>query len=114
VDGALIITNDEKDSIGKLEMAEEFKNRYPDKYLTCMQIMMSLKEKKIKYSAKFRNRGVQGCYYGVKIRDDDDIDKYFSHCRSYTLPSLFCGYAEYSTKQVSALPIISSHYSSIT
>jgi hypothetical protein len=72
IDGSLIITNDATDRVGKNQMLDEFKIKYPTKCLTVTQLMNSLREKKILYSHKFRMNGIQGCYYGVKIRETDD------------------------------------------
>jgi len=66
-----------KNRIGKNEMLEQFQIKYPKKRLTVTQLMNSLREKKL-YSHKLRMNGVQGCYYGIKFRDEEEYDDYFN------------------------------------
>lgn len=71
IDKCIIMTNNEKDRIGKNEMYDLFKEEYPKKYLTTMQLFNSLKQKNIKYQSDYRKNGIKGCYIGVKINDKD-------------------------------------------
>ena len=66
-----------KNRIGKNEMLEQFQIKYPKKRLTVTQLMNSLREKKL-YSHKLRMNGVQGCYYGIKFRDEEEYDDDFN------------------------------------
>lgn len=81
LDKSIIITNNDKDRIGKNEMYDLFKEEYPKKYLTNMQLFNSLKQKNLKYHSDYRKQGVKGCYIGVKYNlknydsDDDDEDE---------------------------------------
>ena len=70
IDGNLIITNNPDDRIGKNKMGVAFKNVFPSKHLTILQIITSLKEKGIQYNSKFRSENIQGCFVGVKIKGD--------------------------------------------
>jgi hypothetical protein len=72
VDGNLIFTTDDSDRISKKDMMTIFKHCYPDKHLTPLQLLSSLKEKKVKYSNKYRIGGIQGCYYCVKLVECDE------------------------------------------
>ena len=74
IDKCIIITNNPKDKIGKNEMYDMFKEEYPKKYLTAMQLFNSLKQKNIEYNSNCRRKGIRGCYIGVKekLMDDDD------------------------------------------
>ena len=77
IDAKLVITNDEKDKIGKETMRKLFLEMYPDRHLTTIQVMTSLKEHKIMYNTNIRSEGnVRGCYYGVKIKQECDDDDY--------------------------------------
>jgi hypothetical protein len=82
IDAKLVITNDDKDKIGKDEMRKAFLAMYPDKHLTTLQVITSLKEKKIQYNSNLRgSNNVRGCYWGVRFRgdDDDDDDEEYDH-----------------------------------
>ena len=71
IDKYLTITGKEDDRIGKDSMHKEFKLIFPDKMLTSIQLISSLKDQNITYSSKFRCDGLQGCYTGVKFKDQD-------------------------------------------
>jgi hypothetical protein len=80
IDSKLKITNNDEDKIGKDKMKNEFLAMYPDKHLTTIQVMSSLKEHKLKYNMNLRsNDKIRGCFYGVKFcdnnNDDDDDNK---------------------------------------
>jgi hypothetical protein len=72
IDKKIIITNNESDRIGKEMMRDLFKETYPNKHLNDLQILSSLKDKKIQYKKDLRANNVRGCYVGVRVRDDDD------------------------------------------
>ena len=73
IDSRLIITNKNADRVGKHAMHEAFKLMYPEKHLTPLQLLTSLKEKKIDYNSGWRVHGIQGCFYGITLREDDDM-----------------------------------------
>jgi hypothetical protein len=79
VDKNIEFTNDDK-RISKEDMHKKFLEMYPQKHLTVLQVINSLKEKKLIYNAKFRCNNIQGCFINVKFRDfiddkDDEDDK---------------------------------------
>ena len=47
---------------------------FPNKYITDRQFFIEMKQKDIKYNAKFRIDGLQGCYYGIKFKDDRNFN----------------------------------------
>jgi hypothetical protein len=75
VDKYLVITNDQKDRIGKDEMRTLFLEMYPEKHLTVQQVISSLKDKKIDYNPQYRVNNVKGVYVGVKIKGKSEKDK---------------------------------------
>jgi hypothetical protein len=76
IDGTLNKTDDEKDKIGKQEMMKLYTTMYPNKQLTLLQLQMLLKERGVKYNRQLRNGGIQGCFYGIKLKDEyEDDDK---------------------------------------
>jgi hypothetical protein len=75
IDSKLKVTNNDADKISKDTMRNEFLKMYPDKHLTTIQIMSSLKDRNIKYNTNLRSTGnIRGCYYGVKFSQQDDED----------------------------------------
>jgi hypothetical protein len=78
VDGNLVFTNNDKDRVSKQDMLNQFKQFYPDKHLSVLQLISSLKEKNVKYSNKYRINGIQGCFYCVKVVESDE-DRVFSN-----------------------------------
>jgi phage/plasmid-associated DNA primase len=76
IDACLIITNDVKDRLGKNEMQKEFQTYYPNKHLSIQQLISSLKEKNIVYQPKFRCENVQGCFTGVRLRENSDPQRH--------------------------------------
>lgn len=77
IDSKLKITNNEKDKIGKDSMKNSFLAMYPDKHISTIQVMTSLKDRGLKYNMNMRSDNkIRGCFYGVKFsdREDDDID----------------------------------------
>ena len=69
INSKLIITNNVEDRIGKIAMAEIYKNLYPNKMKTAQTLLANLKEKKIVYDGQIRTDNVRGCYVGVKLRE---------------------------------------------
>lgn len=76
VDSELTITNDDKHRIGKERMRSAFLRKYPDKHVTVLQVMTSLRDKGLIYNSKYRCDNVQGCYVGVKFKVDENDDDY--------------------------------------
>jgi hypothetical protein len=70
IDSKLIITNNEKDRIGKDKMREMYLQMYPDKHITVLQIISSLRDKRINYDKGFRHDNIRGCFIGVKAKAD--------------------------------------------
>jgi hypothetical protein len=70
IDSYIKITNEDKDRIGKLEMMRLFKIMYPQKFISPQQLLGDLKNHKIMYMSKYRCENIQGCYVGVKLRDN--------------------------------------------
>jgi hypothetical protein len=54
-------------------MSEVFKTAYPNKHLTNLQLITSLKEKKIKYDSQIRYEGIKGSFIGVVFVDNSDV-----------------------------------------
>jgi hypothetical protein len=78
VDGNLLFTNDDADRINKQDnMLNTFNTFYPDKHLSMLQLISSLKEKNVKYSSKYRCSGIQGCFYCVKLLECDEDREFY-------------------------------------
>jgi hypothetical protein len=76
IDGNIKITNDPKDKIGKNSMLGLYKAFYPTKHLTPLQLITSLKEKKLNYDSGIRaDGGIRGAFTGVTLKDDDFEDE---------------------------------------
>jgi len=83
VDSRILITGEPTDRIGKNKMHEAFSCMYPNRKLTVLQIITSLKEKKLNYDGKLRCDSIQGCFIGVKFKtinddfasDDEEVEK---------------------------------------
>lgn len=69
IDSKLTITNNPEDKIGKAEMHKAFSTANPNKHLTVLQVITSLKEKKIQYSSQVRSDNIKGSFIGVKLGD---------------------------------------------
>ena len=78
VDGNLVFTKNDKDRISKLEMLTIFKNFYPDKYLSMLQLISALKEKNVQYSCKYRSNGIQGCFHNVKLVENAEDREFYN------------------------------------
>jgi hypothetical protein len=76
IDSNLTITNEDKHRIGKEKMRTLFLKKYPDKHVTVLQVMTSLRDKGIVYNSKYRCDNVQGCYVGVQVKCDDNDEEY--------------------------------------
>ena len=74
IDSNLKITNDDNDRIGKTTMFEALKSQNPTKRISLIQLISSLKDKKIRYNAKYRCDKMQGCFVGVLFQDSLDDD----------------------------------------
>ena len=87
VDSKLVITGEQTDRIGKNKMHEAFSNMYPNRKLTVLQVITSLKEKNLTYNGQLRNKddSIQGSFFGVKFKinkpdygfasdDEEDFD----------------------------------------
>lgn len=72
IDKNLEITDNHDDRIGKNEMRDLFVKMYPNKHLSVLQLISSLKQKGINYSPKYRVDGIQGCYYSVKLTEEPE------------------------------------------
>jgi hypothetical protein len=72
LDSRFVITGKETDRIGKNQMEAYFKETYPNRHLTVLQIISSLKDRGIKYNCDWRIHNVKGCFYGLRPFDDDD------------------------------------------
>lgn len=74
IDGKLILTGNDSDRIGKEEMRVAYLNMYTGNQINNLQLLSVLKDRKIRYETKYRVHGVQGCYVGVKFRNDNDSE----------------------------------------
>jgi len=72
IDQSLILTNDEKDRIGKEEMKKLFNAQFPDKHLNIQQLISNLRDKGVKYHTKYRHNNLQGCFICVKLKDQTE------------------------------------------
>jgi hypothetical protein len=56
-------------------MYDALKSQNPNKHISLIQLISSLKDKKIRYNAKYRCDKMQGCFVGVLFQDglDEDI-----------------------------------------
>jgi hypothetical protein len=72
IDKHLKITQKHEDRIGKEEMRELFLCMFKDKHVSVLNVISALTDKGIKYSKDYRCNSLKGCFYGVKIKDDDD------------------------------------------
>lgn len=73
---SLTLTNNDDDRIHKDKMHSIFKQMYPDKNLTPVQLMSALKDSGVRYEPKFRCEGYQSCYVGIKQKSQSQNDKY--------------------------------------
>jgi hypothetical protein len=71
IDNCIEITDADKDRISKIDLFESYKGMFPNKYITERQFFIEMKQKDIKYNSKFRIDGLQGCYYGIKFKNDE-------------------------------------------
>lgn len=74
IDSKLSKTNKSEDRIGKDEMHRIFHFMYPQKHLTVLQVITSLKDKGIIYQAKLRCDRIQGCFTNIKKFDELEDD----------------------------------------
>jgi len=71
IDSKLNLTENEKDRIGKEIMREAFLRMYPDKHLTTLQVITSLRDKRLEYDGQKRCDGIRGCFTGVRFKGDE-------------------------------------------
>jgi hypothetical protein len=79
VDSKLNVTNNPSHKIGKNQMHDLFSQMYPKKFMTPLQVITSLKEKKIIYDSQVRCDGIKGCFIGVKLilqMDEDEVKEF--------------------------------------
>ena len=60
-------------------MHELFSQMYPKKFMTPLQVITSMKEKKIIYDSQVRCDGIKGCFTGVKLileMDDEEVEEF--------------------------------------
>ena len=81
VDSKLTLTLNPEDKISKDEMHKLFSTTYTNKHLTTLQVITSLKEKKITYSSQVRCpiTKIKGCFTGVKLQTElkvEDVKEY--------------------------------------
>ena len=70
IDSTLVLTNNPDDKIGKNDMLEAFREKYPEKHMALQQLITSLKERKISYAGTRTCHNMKGCYECVKFRVD--------------------------------------------
>jgi hypothetical protein len=68
IDGHLIISPKSDDRISKSDMEVQFKKIYPDKHLSMVQLITSLKDKGLNYNPSMRVHGVRGCFTHIKLK----------------------------------------------
>lgn len=66
IDGHFILTETSTDRISKAEMESLFKKQNPDKHLSIVQLITSLRDKGLNYNASMRVDGVRGCFTHLK------------------------------------------------
>lgn len=74
IDGCLIITNIDSDRISKDDMLKLYAD-FSKKNINSLNkavLISSLKDKGLRYEAKYRVNNIQGCFIGVKERDETD------------------------------------------
>lgn len=77
VDANLEFTMEDGDRIGKANMMQLYTRMYPNKHLSILQLISSLKSKGVKYSPDYRVHNVKGAFYCVKpcCKEDKDDDE---------------------------------------
>ncbi len=68
IDGYFSESDKSRDRISKSDMELHFKKAYPDKHLSMVQIITSLKDKVLNYNPSMRINGVQGCFTHLKLK----------------------------------------------
>ena len=76
IDSELVITQEVNNRIGKNAMHKKFTSKFPDKHLSVLQVISSLKDHKICYNGTFRTDGIRGCFTCVKFKEIDDDEEY--------------------------------------
>jgi hypothetical protein len=77
IDSKLVITKNENDRIGKMDMLRLFKEMYDNKKMDELQLRNALKQKNIKYSDDKRVNNIKGCFLGVqeKLELQNELDE---------------------------------------
>jgi hypothetical protein len=70
IDQKLIITKNETDRIGKDRMRDLYLETFPDKHISVLQVISSMRDKKIEYNKDCRFNNIRGCFIGVKEHTD--------------------------------------------
>ena len=68
IDGHLSVSTISEDRISKNDMELHFKKAYPDKHLSMVQLITSLKDKSLNYNPSMRIHGVRGCFTHIKLK----------------------------------------------
>ena len=68
IDGHLVVSTTSDDRISKNDMEMQFKKAYPDKHLSMVQLITSLKDKGLNYNPSMRVHGVRGCFTNIKLK----------------------------------------------
>ncbi len=66
IDSTLKLTKNDGDRIGRKAMKALFDEANPKRFISMPQLIMSLKDKGIRYEPKYRHDNMQGCFVGVK------------------------------------------------
>ena len=75
IDGYFTFTNNQDDRIGKIDMLNFFNKIYPNKHLTSAQMRKLMQEKGVKYNRQYRCNNIQGCFYCIKFKEDEEDEK---------------------------------------
>ena len=87
IDGHLVVSPTSKDRISKNDMELQFKKVYPDKHLSTVQLITSLKDKGLNYNPSMRVHGVRGCFTHIKLKVKKLVGNAIqpNDCRDYML-----------------------------
>jgi len=79
IDKHIEITNVDSDRIGKSEMLATFKIMYPKSFMTEIQLIGALKQKRLKYDGDKRVQGIKGAYLGVRYLEAEAEPEEFNN-----------------------------------
>jgi len=87
IDGHLVVSLTSDDRISKNDMELQFKKVYPDKHLSTVQLITSLKDKGLNYNPSMRVHGVRGCFTHIKLKVKKLVGNAIqpNDCRDYML-----------------------------